>query len=174
MKRIIALSLLCAPVLPALTYAEDLTENRVESHAANYVGIAVSKLTSGVAGTGAAIMVGHHYNENLAVEVAYADSGAVNKTVEPTTVTSIAAVGFLPLAAGFEAYGRLGYAAAQTKDAAGLSASHSDITYGVGVEYSLNENYSLGLGWDRVRVGDNVVIPRANENSYALSLVRHF
>lgn len=166
MKKIIALTILCVPMLPAAAHAEN--------HGENYVGLAVSTLTAGPSSTGAAVMLGRRYNENLAAEVAYADSGALSAAPERTTTFSAAAVGFVPITANFEGYGRLGYASAKTKDAAGISARHGDITYGFGVEYRVNEHYSVGLGWDRVRVGDNVDIPRANENSYALAVVRNF
>ena len=78
-------------------------------------------------------MFGHHYNEHLAVEIAYVDSGALHR-LRKTTAWSIAVVGFVPLAANLEGYGRLGYAAPyRTKNAEGFSVTHGDITYGVGV-----------------------------------------
>jgi len=166
MKRIIALSILCASVSP-LAHAEDQAEN--------YVGVSVSKPTSGASSsTGAAVIFGHRYNEHLAGEIAYEDSGAISAAPERTTAFSIAAVGYLPIVAELEGYARLGYASAHSKDAAGFTANHGDITYGVGVEYHVNENYSVDLGWSHLRVGDNVDIPQANENSYVLSVVRGF
>ena len=170
MKKIIALAVLCASILPVAAYAEE----QAEGHAENYVGVAVSKLTAAPNSTGTAVMFGRRYSEHLAAEVAYEDSGALSNSAEKTTAFSVAAVGIMPLNASFEGYVRLGYASAHSKDATGITANHGDITYGVGVEYRLNEKYSLGLGWDSVRIGDNVNIPRANENSYALTVVRSF
>ena len=173
MKKIFALSILCASVLPVAAYAEEHAEGHGEGHAKNYVGVSVSKLTADSTSTGAAVMLGHRYSEYLAAEVAYSNSGALSSPVEKTTAVSIAVVGFVPFNETFEGYGRLGYASARTKDDV-ASASRRGITYGFGVEYRLNEKYSVGLGWDRVLVGDNVDIPRANENSYALTVVRNF
>lgn len=170
MKKFIALSILCAAALPVAAHAE----NHAESHAGNYAGISVSKLTSDSSSTGAAVMFGHRYNENLAGEVAYADSGMLSADNEKTSTFSIAVVGIVPFNADFEGYGRLGYASAHTTDDAGASANHNGITYGFGVAYRLSEKYSVSLGWDRVRVGDDVDIPRANEDSYALTVVRSF
>lgn len=169
MKKIIALSMLCVSALPLAALAEE----HAEGHAENYVGVAVSKLTSGASSTGAAVMFGRRYNEHFAAEVAYEDSGALSSPAEKTTAYSVAAVGIVPFNASLEGYARLGYASAHTAGPDG-SANHGDITYGVGVEYRLNEKYSLGFGFDRVRVGDNVAIKRANENSYALTVVRSF
>ena len=165
MKRFIVISFLFASIMPA-AHAED--------HAENYVGVSASKLTAGPSSTGAAVMFGHRYNENLAGEIAYEDSGALSAAPERTTAISIAAIGFVPLFAEFEGYGRLGYASAHSKDAAGVTANHGDITYGFGVEYHVNEKYSVDLGWNRLRVGDDVAIPRANENSYVLTVLRSF
>ncbi len=165
MKRIIAISFLCASVMPA-AHAED--------HAENYVGIAVSTLTSGPSSTGAAFMLGHRYNEHFAAEIAYEDSGALSAAPDRTSAISVAALGFVPLFGEFEGFARLGLASAHSKDATGATANHGDITYGVGIEYHLNEKYSVDLGWNRLRVGDNVIIPRGNENSYVLSVLRSF
>lgn len=170
MKKYFALSILCAAALSVPAHAEEQTGE----HGKNYIGVSVSRLTAAPKSNGAAILLGHRYNENLAVELAYADSGALSNVAEKTSATSVAAIGFVPINSSFEVYGRLGYASAHTKNAEGLSANRGDVTYGLGIEYSLNENYSLGFGWDRVRVGDNVAIPRANENAYALTLLRSF
>lgn len=165
MKRVIAISILCASITPAA---------QAEEHAENYVGVSVSKLIATPSSTGAAVMFGHRYNEHLAAELAYEDSGALSAAPDRTTAISIAALGFVPLYADFEGFVRLGYASAHSKDATGITANHGDITYGFGVEYHVNDKYSVDLGWNRLRVGDNVAIPRANENSYALTVLRSF
>ena len=71
MKKIIAISILCASAMPA-AYAEE--------QGGNYVGVALSKpaSTTNSSSTGAAVMLGHRYNEYLAGEIAYEDSGAIN------------------------------------------------------------------------------------------------
>jgi opacity protein-like surface antigen len=165
MKKIIAISFLLATFMPAA---------HAEEHSENYVGVSVSKLTASSSSTGAAVVVGHRYNEYLAGEIAFEDSGAVSSAPEKTTALSVAAIGFVPLYGEFEGFVRLGYASAHSKDAAGLTATHGDITYGVGVEYHLNDKYSVDLGWNHLRVGNDVEIPRANENSYVLTVLRSF
>lgn len=178
MRRIITISVLCAAILPVAAYAEGHAEGHAdahaEGHAANFVSVSASTLTSGPSSTGAAIAVGHRYNEHLAIEVAYDDAGALKAAPERTTAFSVAAIGSVPFNANFEGYVRLGYASAHTKGEEGATANHGDITYGFGVEYRVNGKYSVGLGWNRIRIGDNIDIPRANENSYALSVVRSF
>jgi len=170
MKKITALSILCASIVPFAAHAEEHSEG----HAENYVGVSVSKLTAAPRSNGVAVMLGRRYSEHLAAEVAYSDSSALSSVPEKTTALSVAVVGILPINADFEAYGRLGYASAHSKEAAGFTANHGDITYGVGVEYRLNAKYSLGFGWDHLRVGGTPEIPRANENAYALTVARSF
>jgi len=170
-KQLAAMLVAAAFAAPAFA---DEHEHGEAAHSENYVGVAISHLTAAPNSNGAAVLLGHNYGEHLAVEVAYADSGALSSAAEKTTDISIAAIGKVPFNAGFEGYVRVGYASAHTKDAVGASANHGDITYGFGVEYRVNEKYSVGLGYDRVRVGDDVVIPRTNENSYALTVIRRF
>ncbi len=170
MKNIVAVSVLCISTLPAFAHDEEHVAAELE----NYIGISASKLASGASSTGAAVTLGHRYGEYFAAEIAYEDTGAINATGERTTAYSAAGVGYLPLVAGLEAYGRLGYATANTKDASGIKANHGGMTYGAGFEHKLNEKYSIALGWDRLHIGDNVAIPRSNEDSYALAVLRKF
>lgn len=165
MKRIIAISILCASVMPA-AHAEEQAEN--------YVGVSASKLIATPSSTGAGVVLGRRYNEHLAVEIAYEDSGALSAAPDRTTALSVAVLGFVPLYGEFEGFARVGYASAHSKDATGVTANHGDVTYGAGVEYHLNDKYSVDLGWNRLRIGDNVGIPRGNENSYALTVLRSF
>lgn len=168
-------TMLVAAVFAAPVFAQEEGHGEATAaHGENYVGVSVSSLTAAPSSTGAAIIFGHRYSEHLAVDVAYEDSSALSNITEKTTAFSVAAVGIVPFNAGFEGYVRLGYASAHTRDDTGASANHGDITYGLGVEYRMNEKYSVGFGFDHVRVGDNVVIPRADENSYALTLIRSF
>ncbi len=170
MKKIIAVSVLCASVLPAMAHDDEHSEGGLE----NYIGLSASRLTSGASGTGAAVMLGHRYGEYFAAEIAYEDTGALNAGTERTTAYSAAGIVYLPLIADVEAYGRLGYATANTKDVSGIQANHGGMTYGAGLERRLNDKYSIALGWDRIRIGDNAAIPRANEDSYAVTLLRKF
>ncbi len=170
MKKFVAVTVLCISALPALAHDEEHGSAELE----NYIGISASKLTQGVSSIGAAVTLGHRYGEYFAAEVAYEDTGAINATGERTTAYSAAGVGYLPLVEGLEAYGRLGYATANTKDASGIKANHGGMTFGAGFEHRLNEKYSVALGWDRLHVGDNVSIPRANEDSYAVTVFRKF
>ena len=174
MGKIITILVLFASILPLAAYAEGHDEGYAEGHAEDFISVSVSTLTSGPSSTGAAVAVGHRYNEHMAIELAYDDSGALKSAPEKTTAFSVAAIGIIPFNASFEGYARLGYANAHTKDDLGATANHWDVTYGLGVEYRVNTKYSVGLGWNRIRVGDDVNIPRANENSYALSVVRSF
>ena len=170
-KQLAAMLAATAFAVPA--YAQEGAEGE-NFHAENYAGISVTRLTAAPSTNGAAVMFGRRYSEHLAAEVGYEDSSALSSGSEKTTALSVAVVGIQPFTADLEGYVRLGYASAHTQDAAGATANHGDLTYGVGVEYRLDEKYSLGFGYDSVRIGDNVNIPRASENSYGLTLIRSF
>ena len=166
-------AIMAATVFAIPVYAQDEADGE-NFHAENYAGISATRLTAAPSTNGAAVMFGRRYSEHFAAEVGYEDSSALSSGSEKTTALSVAVVGIQPITAGFEGYVRLGYASAHTQDAAGATANHGDLTYGVGVEYCLDEKYSLGFGYDSVRIGDNVNIPRSNENSYGLTLIRSF
>lgn len=169
MKRFAVTAMLCLSVVPA--FAE---EGHAEKGLDNYLGVSASRLTTGGASTGLGVMLGHRYCEYFAAEVAYEDTGALNTGNERTSAYSVAGVGYLPLTERIEAYGRLGLSTANTKDISGAKANHGGTTYGAGFEGKLTHLYSVAIGWERVPVGDNVAIPRGNEDSYTVGIIRRF
>ena len=178
----VALCLAAAPVFADGTEHDERAEaaestghaEHAEHERDNYIGISASRLTKGGAATGAGIAIGHRYSEYFAAEIAYEDTGALNVGNERTTAYSAAGVGYLPLTERLEAYGRVGLSTANTKDVTGVKANHGGTTYGAGFEAKVTDLYSVSLGWERIPVGDNVVIPRGNEDSYTLGLIRKF
>lgn len=119
---------------------------------------------------------GYNVNQNLAIELGYANlgkiaAGAVNAK---TTDWSLAAVGKMPVAEHCAVIGKLGYAAARTVTSTGATAKHTGVTYGLGAEYAFNDQVSLRAGWDHVGVGDGVQVARSNENIYSVGAVYSF
>ncbi|MDE2343564.1 MAG: outer membrane beta-barrel protein [Betaproteobacteria bacterium] len=170
MKQLAVSAMLCMSMLPAFAGDDEEAERAPE----NYMGVSASRLTKGGASTGMGIMLGHRYGEYFAAEVAYEDTGALNAGSERTSAYSVAGVGYLPLTERLEAYGRLGLSTANTRDLSGAKANHGGTTYGAGLEGKVNPLYSVSVGWERVPVGDNVAIPRGNEDSYTVGLIRRF
>lgn len=170
MRRGLAAATLCFFIGSAVAHEENTSGQELE----NYVGISTSRLTTGGASTGLGVMLGHRYGEYFASEVAYEDTGAVNAGSERTSAFSLAGVGYIPLSERIELYGRIGLSTANTKDITGAKANHGGTTYGAGFEVKLTKLYSASAGWERVPVGDNVAIPRGNEDSYTVGLIRRF
>ena len=101
------------------------------------------------------IGVGWRFHRNIAVEAGYADlgkytvtftgsgpfAGEVSKEDYKVTAVKLAAVGLLPIGAGFTAYGKLGYAVTNAKN---------DFTFtvnGVQVEGDSRDKSKGGLYW---------------------------
>jgi OOP family OmpA-OmpF porin len=170
MRKCLATAALCFSMVSAVAHEEGSAGQELE----NYVGISASRLTTGGASTGMGVMLGHRYSEYFAAEVAYEDTGALNAGNERTSAYSMAGVGYIPLSEQIELYGRLGLSTANTKDITGAKANHGGTTYGAGFEVKLTNLYSISAGLERVPVGDNVAIPRGNEDSYTVGLIRRF
>jgi hypothetical protein len=103
---------------------------------------------------------GYQFNQNFAVEAGYrrlADFD--NLTIKQTHVS---AIGIVPLQAGFNIDGRLGYNNLDTKVSSGYSASStSGVLYGVGVGYNFTPAIAVRLeaqkpGSDSSNVGASV------------------
>lgn len=88
--------------------------------------------------------VGYQFNQNFALEAGYRrladfDNLTINQT-------HISAIGIVPLQAGFNLYGRLGYSNMDTKVGSGYTAdSGSGTLYGVGVGYNFTPAIAVRL-----------------------------
>jgi len=114
------------------------------------------------------IFGGYQFNRNFAIEFGYADLGEASAagaappfgtagaTFE-TTAFDLVAVGILPIAERFSAYGKIGLYRADTDITASLtgfpsvslSDSNSDLTFAVGVRYDFTRNLGVRAEWQR-------------------------
>lgn len=113
------------------------------------------------------IFGGYNINENFAVEVAYQDLGDNSAVVlgQQTNLDaealSIALVGKLPINDQFEVFGKLGYADVEA-DAdvpslnASVSASDSDVLYGIGAVYSVTDAVDVRLEWEHIDLANEI------------------
>lgn len=104
-------------------------------------------------------------NRQAALELGYFDLGKVGGSFGPNTV-SVAADGFdvsgvfgVPLGRAASIYTRLGLYHASSKVSSnfgfGMSASNTDLTFGVGFRFDPSERVALRLEWQRYNgVGD--------------------
>ncbi len=130
--------------------------------------------------TGWKLYGGYMFNQNLAVEASYADlgelsidstitaplAGTLATTWEAQTL-AVSAVGIWPLAYNFEIFGKAGFhywdaEITATATGGGGAASGSDddngtdVLYGIGAAYNLNDNFALRAEWERYsNIGDD-------------------
>lgn len=103
------------------------------------------------------VYVGSRLNENLAVELNYVDFGESEDGIPPVWTLSGSTFGvgakfFVPVADGIDLYGRLGVHTweVELKEAGfGQLAKDdgTDIFYGMGMNFDLSENISLGANY---------------------------
>ena len=138
---------------------------------------------TGLAGTGvtscddtdtaARIFGGYKFNQNIAAEVGYSDLGKAKlsgivlglpaSAEWKGTVWDFSAVGILPINQQFSVFGRLGLTAWSVDlnvTVAGLpgsaSASGTDTTYGLGVQWDINNQFGLRGEWQQFQsLGDD-------------------
>jgi OOP family OmpA-OmpF porin len=123
--------------------------------------------------TGYKVFGGLRLNRNLALEAGYFNLGTFSFTTTPAGTLdgkikvqglNFDAVGILPIAPKFSAFGRIGLQYAQSKDtfsgtsAANSSASKSAVNYkaGAGVQYDFTPTLGMRGEWERYRINDAV------------------
>lgn len=97
--------------------------------------------------------LGYQYNQNLAVEAQFTGIGkttAINGSSIKGDAFSLAAVGVLPISRDFELFGKLGVASTKTTSSgfASQGASRTGLSYGIGGQYGISQNFALRFGWD--------------------------
>jgi OmpA-OmpF porin, OOP family len=115
------------------------------------------------------ILGGFQFNQNLAVEAAYTDLGAISgrdntafgagTATATATATEVVAVGMLPLANRFGIYGKVGMYRGEVDTHVrqpGLgsdseSESNTGLTFGGGASFALTQSFALRGEWQRYR-----------------------
>ena len=144
--------------------------------------------------TAGGLSLGYRLTPRFAVEAAYNRLGqygytSVTTTPAADTLTgeykasawSLAAVGTLPLASGWSAYGKLGLAHTTTDlisaSTTGIttplntSASTTGLLIGTGVTYDFSKSLFGKAGWDRyARVGEAAATGRTNIDLYSVGI----
>lgn len=78
----------------------------------------------------------------------------------------IAAVGSLPFNKSFTVLARLGYAASSIKTS--QTTNVSDLTFGVGAQYNVNNTFGVRLSYDLFKVGTN---PSVDSSMFTIAAV---
>jgi len=139
---------------------------------------------------------GYMFTKNWGAELGYADLGKLTAsgTVSGASVTAdrkstawdVMAVGVLPFAEKFNAYGKIGFYSADTKlsgtvSAFGLTGSgetsktNTDLTYVIGVGYDFSKNLGIRGEWQRYSgVGADEVGGDGDVDVYSIGVVYRF
>ncbi|MGA7984912.1 MAG: outer membrane beta-barrel protein, partial [Burkholderiales bacterium] len=139
--------------------------------------------------TATKIFGGYQFNKNLAVEVGYADLGKATASIPgvsaewKTTTWDILAVGILPINQQFSVLGKIGMASwsldasltALGVGSATQSASGTDVTYAVGVQYDFNDKVGLRAEWQTYsNIGDENTTGQSDVDVIGASVLFRF
>jgi len=166
-KNILAFAILAAIAAPALAADTGL-----------YAGVklgSANKSVPGVSETNSAFgfFGGYTINPNFAVEVGYTDLGTVALGIVKFTALDVSAVGTYPINDQFSVYGKLGLASTK-EEAVSISASRSDVTYGLGGQFNVNQSIGIRLGYDHYGFGDDVIYTKGDISLYSVAGVFKF
>lgn len=138
----------------------------VPAVAANmYAGVNVGLAKTDVSGfdttTSFALLGGYSFNENIAAEVAYSNFGSKDTGFGFSTkirALSISGIGSYPINDQFSVFGKLGFASTAFERTSFPAENKSDLTYGFGGKYNVNNQVSIRVGYDvyKVSVGTSV------------------
>lgn len=109
------------------------------------------------------ILVGYKWNRNLGFEIGYRDLGQAHANGLGGSVTSeakafeLVALGILPVGDRFSVYGKFGAYFGDSSTVTsiagvGVASDHDsniDLTYGVGVQFELTQQFGLRAEWQR-------------------------
>jgi OOP family OmpA-OmpF porin len=178
MKRILLLAIVSAIATPA--FADDSGFYSGTSIGRTSVDnptlFPLTKSTDNVFGG----FIGYRINDNFGVEGAYTGIGRYANATQSgkADALSLSAVGYLPVSEKFQLYGKLGMAYAMGKSAKGglSNANHFGPTYGVGVQYDVNDKIGLRFGVDRytAAVDEGSVTRTYNSNVVGATFVYRF
>jgi len=158
--------LLSALLLSSTLGAVAFGANAQDHHMYMGAGVGQSKVNEGSyddRDTAFSVFGGYDFNQYFSVEAGYADLGNLKSNVGgpdlEATAPYIAAVGKLPINDKVSLYAKAGVNRWSLDDAApsltGTSDdSGTDPTYGIGVNYRINDKYALRGDYSRLKLGD--------------------
>ena len=142
--------------------------------------------------TAARIFGGYKFNSNIAAEVGYSDLGKVKASGVvlglpasaewKATVWDFSAVGMLPINNQFSVLGRLGvtsWSIDLNLNVSGVpgseSASGTDMTYGLGVQWDINNQFGLRAEWQQYSsLGDDATTGQSDVEVIGVSALMKF
>lgn len=150
---------------------------------------ACNSLSAGIAcddtDTATRIFGGYKFNRNFAFEVGYSDLGKASASIPAlteewkATTWDFVAVGILPINDQFSLLGKIGLTSWSVDDTATgfatQSATGTDTTYALGVQYELNSQFGLRAEWQTFSsLGDDNTTGQSDVDVIGVSLLYKF
>jgi OmpA-OmpF porin, OOP family len=178
-KALRAIALAAFLTLPELAASQDIP--------AWYIGFGIGQskfkgacdgvgpgVTCDDADTAGKIFGGYQFSKNFDIELGYADLGqakAGGSTFEAKGV-ELAGVGMLPIGERFSLLARGGLFHWKVDTTGSANASGTDLTYGFGLRFDFNRDFSIRGEWQRYKdVGDLNTTGQADVDVIGVSLV---
>ena len=133
-----------------------------------YAGALLTRTTVSVDGLGdtnptaIGATLGMSINKNFAIEarlgVGLTDDSLLGANIKVDNFAGFYGKGILPLSDKASVYGLLGYTQGKLKVSGPLGAdtgSDSDVSYGIGADFAISGNTSVGIEWARLFKGDD-------------------
>lgn len=115
--------------------------------------------------TGFSLFGGYSFNENFGAEAAYINFGSKDYLLGAYSAKSsgfsLSGVGSYPFNDQFSVFAKLGFASTKLEESLlGLTASStkSDVTWGVGAQFNINNQVGIRAGYDRYKLGNSVTV----------------
>ena len=130
--------------------------------------------------TGGKVLGGYQFSKNFDLELAYADLGQAKATSSGSGSSTFGAkgvefagVGMLPIGDHFSVLARAGlFHWKVDTNGPSASASGTDLTYGFGLKFDFNRDFSIRGEWQRFKdVGDSNTTGQGNIDFIGASLV---
>ena len=133
-----------------------------------YGGLAIGKVDHDLDGfskpTGFELYLGNQFNKNVAAEISYVDFGDASDNIAPVWTVSASSIGvatkiIAPMSDTASLYARVGVHAWDAQlDEAGwgtlVKDSGTDLLFGFGGQFSLNENVTFGVRYTTYKLDD--------------------
>lgn len=147
-KKLLAIALLSALTAPA--FADNLygSLSLGNTNDADLTGL--GQIASGMSYS---LLFGYKANKNFAAEVGYTSllngaSVANTNSTETKNGFEVAGIGSYPINDQFSVYGRLGYVSLNASYSPGSSATNTGLVYGPGVQYDINKEIGVRVGYN--------------------------
>jgi len=122
---------------------------------------------------------GYRFTPNIAAEVGYAKSGNGTAGGQSYNVSAmqVSAVGTYPINGSFDVIGKLGASSNKLEGpaiAGCTTCSKSDLMYGVGAQYKINQNFAVRLQYESIGKVESTATSPASATNFSFGGIYNF